>query len=216
MRLSRPSKKRAWNRGRIIGQKRPLALRDIRRLEASLRQKALWHDLALLGVALDTMLRATDLLALRVADVQTATGAIKPRLVQSQRKTGHVVQPVLTPTTRHYLAAWLSRSDKHSAHYIFTRTKPSDGAPISRPHYATLVKSWAEWLGYDPAEFSTHSLRRSKAVHMYWSGEDIALVSRLLGHKSLMHTVEYLGINQHQAEQAALRHEFLTGGLDAR
>lgn len=197
-----------------MGQKRPLALNDIRKLEAFLRQQERWHDLALLGVALDTMLRATDLLALRVEDVQTATGVIKPRLMQAQRKTGHVVQPVLTPTTRQYLATWVNHSGKHPGHYLFTRTKPMDAAPISRPHYAALVKSWAEWLGYDPAEFSTHSLRRSKAAHMYWAGEDIALVSRLLGHKSLTHTVEYLGINQHQAEQAALRYVFLTGGMD--
>ncbi|MDO6730701.1 tyrosine-type recombinase/integrase [Marinovum sp. 2_MG-2023] len=211
MRLSRPSKKSAWNRGRIIGQKRPLALSDIRKLEASLPQRERWHDLALLGVALDTMLRATDLLALQVKDVQAATGVIKPRLVQAQRKTGNVVQPVLTPTTRQYLANWLNKSGKQPGHYLFTRTKPMGAAPIPRPHYAELVKSWAEWLGYDPADFSTHSLRRTKAAHMYWAGEDITLVSRLLGHKSLTHTVEYLGINQHQAEQAALRHEFLTG-----
>lgn len=212
MRPSRLSKKRAWNHGRIVGQKQPFTLTDVQQLETHLRDQKRWHDLTLLGVALDTMLRATDLLALQVKDVQATKGVIKTRLVQAQHKTGHVVQPVLTPSTQHYLEIWLNSSGKHPEHYLFTRTKPMDAAPISRPHYAQVVKTWAEWLGHDPTEFSTHSLRRTKAAHMYWAGEDIALVSRLLGHKSLAHTIEYLGINQHQAEQAPLRLEFLRGG----
>jgi site-specific recombinase XerD len=46
---------------------------------------------------------------------------------------------------------------------------------------------------------------------MYWAGEDIALISRLLGHKSIAATIEYLGITQAKAETAALRHPMMRG-----
>lgn len=189
-------------------------LSDIQRLEVWLRQDQRWHDLALLGTALDSLLRSSDLLPLKVWDVQSPNGHIFRRLPQRQRKTSQAITAVLTPNTRHYLAQWIEWSGKTPEHFLFTRQKPVGAAPISRVQYAQVVKTWADWLGHAPEDFSTHSLRRTKAAHMYWEGEDIAVVSRLLGHKSLTHTVEYLGITQHQAEQAALRHEFLRGGLD--
>lgn len=194
-----------------MGQKRPFTLTDIQQLEQYLCRQENWHDLALLGTALDTLLRASDLLALTVADVQGRTGQIYVRLPQRQRKTQVVVMPVLTPSTRRYLAQWIEQSGKVTTDALFTRGKAVNAPPISRVQYAQIVKAWAQGLGYTPGEFSTHSLRRTKAAHMYWAGEDIALVSRLLGHKSLTHTVEYLGITQHQAEQAALRYSFLKG-----
>lgn len=79
-----------------MGQKRPFTLTDIQQLEQYLRRQENWHDLALLGTALDTLLRASDLLALTVADVQGRTGQIHVRLPQRQRKTQVVVMPVLT------------------------------------------------------------------------------------------------------------------------
>jgi len=66
-------------------------------------------------------------------------------------------------------------------------------------------------LGHNPQDYSSHSVRRSKPAHMYWAGEDIALVSRLLGHKSIASTIEYLGITQVKAEAAALRHPMMRG-----
>jgi site-specific recombinase XerD len=100
---------------------------------------------------------------------------------------------------------------KQQQDHVFTQTKPSGSAPVTRVHYADLIKTWAGWLGCEPAEFSSHSLRRSKPAHRYWAGEDIALISRLLGHQSMANTIEYLGITQYKAETAALRHPMMLG-----
>ncbi|MGB0905605.1 MAG: tyrosine-type recombinase/integrase, partial [Mangrovicoccus sp.] len=110
-----------------------------------------------------------------------------------------------------YLQKWLKISGKTSGDLVFTRTKPAGDRAISRPHYAEIIKTWAIWLGHEPALYSSHSIRRSKPAHMYWAGEDIALISRLLGHKSIASTIEYLGITQSKAEAAALRHEMMRG-----
>lgn len=211
MRLSRPPKKQAWNRGQVVGQKRAFTPADLAQIEAWLREQANWHDLALLSFGLDTMFRASDLLTTQVWQVQYRHGPVRTMIARRQRKTKAIVSPVLTPSTRCYLQRWIEHSGKASEHYLFTRTKSIDAPPITRPYYAEMIKAWAASLGYDPVEFSSHSIRRSKPAHMYWAGEDIALISRLLGHKSIANTVEYLGITQHKAETAALRHSLMRG-----
>ena len=211
MNLLSPSKKVAWNRGVIVGQKRAFSLEDLAEIEAQLTAQNNLHDLALLSFGLDTMLRSSDLLTTKVWQIKYTNGPIRTLIARRQRKTRHIVNPVLTPPTRRYLMAWLNQSGKDQQDYVFTRSKPKDAPPITRAHYADIVKTWASWLGYDPQEFSSHSIRRSKPAHMYWAGEDLALISRLLGHQSIANTIEYLGITQHKAEAAALRHPMMLG-----
>lgn len=204
-------KNSAWNRGLLVGQKRAFSQDEIAQIEAHLLKTERWHDLALLSFGLDTMFRASDLLSTQVWQVWYPTGSIRSRIARRQKKTRQVVSPVITEPTRLYLNRWLQISQKNPQDYVFTRQKPADAKPISRPHYADIVKTWATWLGHDPSEFSSHSIRRSKPSHMYWQGEDIALISRLLGHKSIASTIEYLGITQAKAETAALRHPMMQG-----
>jgi len=205
------SKNRAWNRGQIVGQKRAFTPEDLAQIEQHLLAQNNWHDLALLSFGLDTMFRASDLLATQVWQVCYSQGPVRTLIARRQQKTQNIVTPVLTPPTRRYLQQWLRISGKQPQDYVFTRSKPSDAAPITRAHYADIIKAWASWLGYEPTEFSSHSIRRSKPAHMYWAGEDIALISRLLGHQSIANTTLYLGITQHKAEAAALRHTLLQG-----
>ena len=207
----RPQKK-AWNAGVIVGQKRAFTLDEIAAIETKLLAEENWHDLALLSFGLDTMFRASDLLATQVWQVKYPNGPIRTLIARRQQKTRHIVNPVLTPGSRQYLQRWLDVSGKTGLDYLFTRSKPRNAKPISRPHYAEIIKAWAVWMGHEPSEFSSHSIRRSKPAHMYWQGEDIALISRLLGHKSIANTIEYLGITQHKAEAAALRHSMMGGG----
>ena len=200
-----------WNKGLVVGQKRALSLEEIAQIEASLIALEHWHDLALLSFGLDTMFRASDLLSTRVWQVQYPNGPVRTLIARRQQKTRHIVNPVLTAQTRAYLKRWLDVSGKQAADFVFTRNKAADAHHIRRSHYADIVKDWAVCLGHEPAEFSSHSIRRSKPAHMYWAGEDIALISRLLGHKSIAATIEYLGITQAKAETAALNHPMMRG-----
>ncbi|RUS63652.1 hypothetical protein EGN72_03140 [Pseudorhodobacter sp. E13] len=200
-----------WNKGLVAGQKRAFALEEIAQIEAMLLAQENWHDLALLSFGLDTMFRASDLLTTQVWQVAYPNGSIRTLIARRQRKTRHIVNPVLTPPTRDYLQRWLRVSGKAPQDFVFTRSKEAKAEPITRGHYADLIKGWATWLGHEPGAFSSHSIRRSKPAHMYWAGEDIALISRLLGHKSIAATIEYLGITQAKAETAALRHPMMRG-----
>ena len=59
-------KSRAWNKGRIIGQKRPLLPKQVWAIRARLELAGNLRDLALFNVAINSKLRGCDLVRLKV------------------------------------------------------------------------------------------------------------------------------------------------------
>ncbi len=62
-------KQRPWNKGRLVGQKPPLKLKEIWEIRIRLRIDKKYTDPALFNLAIDSKLRACDLLKLQVSDV---------------------------------------------------------------------------------------------------------------------------------------------------
>ena len=88
-----------WNKGRIIGQKRPLMPRHLWSIRVRLEMAGNARDLALFNMAVDSKLRGCDLVGLRVRDV-FAAGRVKERTSMIQSKTGKPVRFEITETTR--------------------------------------------------------------------------------------------------------------------
>lgn len=89
----------AWNRGRIVGQKRALLPKHVSAIRVRLELAERVRDLALFNMAIDSKLRGSDLVRLRVADVFVA-GRMKERTSVLQSKTQRPVQFEITETTR--------------------------------------------------------------------------------------------------------------------
>ena len=198
-----------WNSDKAVGQRQPFTDDELGWLCHYHAKMGNWHDLCLISSATDSMLRAGDLLGLRVGDVTYPDGRVRERLARKQQKTKHNVFPALTPNTQARVAQWVLTSGKQPHHFLFTRSKAVDAAAIGRGQDAKQVKRWAEWAGQFGGEYSTHSIRRTKPRIMYVAGEDIALISRLLGHKSIGVTLDYLGIEQDAADAATLRYDLI-------
>jgi len=58
-----------WNLGKLVGQKTPLKLKEIWSIRVRLQLKGDTRQLALFDLAIDSKLRACDLVGLRVRDV---------------------------------------------------------------------------------------------------------------------------------------------------
>lgn len=200
-----------WNKDKAVGPRSAFKRKEVQQIGRYLLRDQAWHDLCLFSLGLDSMLRACDLLALTVADVSYPDGTVRQQLRRKQQKTKHNVYPALTPATRRYVEHWIKISGKQPHHFLFTRSKAIDQPAIGRGQYAKVVKLWADWVGRYPGEYSTHSIRRTKPRYMYKQGEDIVVISRLLGQKSVSVTMDYLGIEQDAADAATLRHELLAG-----
>ena len=58
-----------WNKGRLIGQKRPLKPKEVWAIRVRLEIAGTKRNLALFNLAIDSKLRACDLVVLRIEDV---------------------------------------------------------------------------------------------------------------------------------------------------
>jgi len=80
-----------WNKGRLIGQKRPLRPKQVWAIRARIELAGNPRDLCLFNLAIDSKLRGCDLVRLRVADLLVG-GAVRDRVSIIQCKTGRPVQ----------------------------------------------------------------------------------------------------------------------------
>ena len=186
-----------WNKGKLVGQKRPLLLKEIWEIRFKLESKDRVRDLALFNLAIDSKLRACDLMQLRVADLAQGN-RIQSRARIIQRKTGRPVQFEISEQTRRSLESWIALTSLKPLDYVFpSRVVKCDH--LSRRQYLRIVHRWVADIGLDTALYGTHTLRRTKASIIYRKTKNIRAVQLLLGHSSLESTVRYLGIDEDDA-----------------
>ena len=131
-----------WNKGRLIGQRSPLRLKEIWAIRIRLQLAKHARDLALFNLAIDSKLRGCDLVGLRVCDI-TQGQRVVSRATVLQRKTQRPVQFELTEQTRDSISAWLNELRPGPQQYLFpSRLR---GSPhLSTRQYSRIVKEWVQ------------------------------------------------------------------------
>ncbi len=155
-----------WNKGREVGQRAPLSLSEVTRIKKLLAKRgdAGLRDLALFLTAIDTMLRAQDLLGLTVKDVRKRNRVMRDTLELRTAKYGQSVRCVLSKTTMRVLKKWIKQSAKKPSDYLFTGQFGVGLTPISVRQLSRLVKTWTEGIGLDASSYGIASLRRTRSI----------------------------------------------------
>lgn len=182
--------KHPWNKGKLVGAKPPLQPKHVWAIRTRLQLEERLRDLALFNLAVDSKLRACDLVRLRIEDVAPHGYAAQRATVQ-QRKTGRPVRFEITEQTREAVDAYLAATKTKSALWLFPGRR---GQPMTTRQYARLLDHWLSEIGLEPALFGTHSLRRTKATLIYRRTGNLRAVQLLLGHSKIESTVRYLGV----------------------
>jgi integrase len=186
-----------WNKGRLVGQKAPLKLREIWAIRIRLQLAGRQRDLALFNFAIDRKRRGCDLVSLRVFDIAQGK-SIFPRPVVMQRKTHRSVQFEITEQTRQSVSTWIEKALLAADQYLFP-SRVANSPHLSTRQYARIVASWVRSIGLDAASYGTHTMRRTKATLIYRRTKNLRAVQLLLGHTKLESTVRYLGIEADDA-----------------
>ena len=190
-----------WNKGKLVGQKAPFKLKEIWAIRVRLQLANRHRELALFNLAIDSKLRACDLVRLRVRDVCHG-GGMASRAIVLQQKIQRPVQFEITEPTRDAVGAWITHAGLTAEDSLFpSRVRKS--THLSTRQYARIVDSWVEQLGLDRADYGTHTLRRTKATLIYRRTKNLRAVQLLLGHTKLESTVRYLGIEVNDALEMA-------------
>jgi hypothetical protein len=95
---------RPWNKGLLIGQKKPLEPKHVWSIRVRLEIARSWRDLVIFNLAIDSKLRACDLVKLRLDDI-CAGSKVRHRATIVQKKTGRPVQFEITEQSRNSVEA---------------------------------------------------------------------------------------------------------------
>jgi integrase len=194
-----------WNKGKLVGQKPPLKLKEIWAIRIRLEIAKNTRDLALFNLAIDSKLRSCDLVKLRVLDIAHG-GTVASRAMVMQQKTKQPVQFEISKQTRDSISKWIKEANLTNDDFLF-KSRYRESPHISTRQYARIVEQWVSLVGLDPAAYGTHSMRRTKAALIYRRTKNLRAVQLLLGHTKLESTVRYLGIEVDDALEMAEKTE---------
>ncbi len=159
------------------------------------------RELALFDLGIDSKLRACDLVKLRVRDVCHGDRVVS-RATVLQQKRQRPVQFEISSATREGLETWLRKAGLRADDYLFpSRVRRSPH--LGTRQYARILDAWVSSVGLDPADYGTHSMRRTKASLIYRRTKNLRAAQLLLGHAKLESTVRYLGIEVDDALERA-------------
>ena len=144
-----------------------------------------------------TLLRVSDVLRLKQADVFDYYGAIKQHAFIKDKKTGKrntlYLKPVMMDLVMYQ--QWLKRNGyEGTTEWLFPSTTRPQKHIDERQFYNVMAKV-GELL--DINYLGTHTMRKTGAYRVYvQSNYNIGLVMKLLNHSSEAMTLAYLGLDQ--------------------
>jgi site-specific recombinase XerD len=158
------------------------------------------RDRVLLLTMLQTGLRVSELIGLRVADVELGTG---PHLKCIGKGRKERATP-LRSDSRNALKNWLSQTGAISNEPLFATIR---GAPLSRDAVERIVRKHAATAALHNSTFrlkrvSPHVLRHTAAMQLLQSGVDRTIIALWLGHESVETTQVYIHADIELKEKA--------------
>ena len=130
------------------------------------------RELALFNLAIDSKLRASELVQLRLCDVAQGN-RVSSRAIVIQQKTHRPVQLEITEQTRESLTTWISQAQLRSDQYLFP-SRIHDSPHLSTRQYARIVHNWVKSIGLDPVAYGTHTMRTDKGDARVSADEEFA------------------------------------------
>ncbi|WP_274064380.1 integrase [Vibrio parahaemolyticus] len=127
--------------GKCSGIKRLFKLEEIWRIRTRLEIENDLMQLALLNLAIDSKLRASDLQKLHVYNV-SSQGVTYDRVQCIQQKKGTDAHYEITPRTQQSISRWIFAASLEASSFLFPSSRRS-GQPISYSFYRAIIRSWA-------------------------------------------------------------------------
>lgn len=174
-----------------IEKKAPVIL-TVQEVDAFLRQpdgdspKEI-RDKAMLELLYATGIRVSELIGLKLSDINMSVGFITCR--DEQRERNIPFGKTATSSLNRYLAEAREVLLKGSeSQWLFMNCS---GKPMSRQGFWKIVKYYGEKAGIQK-DITPHTLRHSFAAHLISSGADLQAVQTMLGHADLATTQLYM------------------------
>ena len=163
-------------------------IREKQKIEAMKNEllKSGYRDFLLFVTGINTGLRISDLLDLKVKDVRNKT-----HIEINEKKTDKTKKFLMNNRLKDKLDSYIERMNDEE--YLF-KSQKGNNKPISRVQAYRILRKAADEVGLESV--GTHTLRKTFGYHHYQQHKDVAVLQDLFNHSAPSVTLDYIGINQ--------------------
>ncbi len=182
--------------------------KKIAQIKNLLKGQGRYRDLLLFTVGINTALRVSDLLRLRIGDFVDGEGTIRKRFwireAKRNKRNDVIINDSITQALTAYRAAYPD-VETNPKHFVSFNTRTKDYRhPIDRKQVWKIITTLCHEVGLH-GNYGTHTLRKTWGYHARQHGVDLALIMHKLNHNSLAYTKRYLGITNEELEAVSRR-----------
>jgi len=180
-----------WS-GNMTSEKNVQPLRSAQEIEDlrwALSRYASARDLFMFNFGINTGLRVSDIVPLKVNDVRG-----KQHVIITEKKTGKPKRFLIPKSTREVIEDYTR--EMASDDYLFASRK---GSHISTTQAYRALQKAAEALGRD--DIGTHTMRKTFGYHHYKRNKDVATLQYIFNHSAPSITLKYIGITDDEIDK---------------
>jgi len=173
-------------------------------IKGKLKKQKNPRDFLLFVMGINTALRISDLLKLKVGDVKDEQGNIKGFLYLREEKTKKDKKVVINNGVREALEHYFNKTGAYdSEQYLFRSEKSKNNKPLTRIRAWQLVNRWCREVGIKE-RIGTHTLRKTAGYQMrVRGGVALEIIQGILGHSSMKITSRYIGVSNDELEKVS-------------
>jgi len=179
-------------------------IRDVKQIDqikGNLYRKKNPRDYLLFVFGINSGLRISDILSLKLGDVKDNRGNLKDYLTIKEQKTDKTRKVYFNKQIKDALNYYLAKTKIFDLdQYFFTNEKSNKNIPLSRVRAYQLINKWCREVGIT-YKVGGHTLRKSFGFHLRKQGISIEQISNLLNHQNLKVTFRYIGINDDENKE---------------
>lgn len=168
----------------------------INEMKIELKKKGT-RDYLLFVTGINTGLRISDIIKLKVLDVLDDDRTVKSHITIIEQKTSKRKKFKINDTLSREFAEYCK--NLKMTNYLFSSRKGKN-EHITRVQAYRLLNTVALSIGLE--EIGTHTLRKTFGYHFYKKTKDVAMLQKLFNHSSPSITLAYIGIEQDEIDEA--------------
>jgi len=161
------------------------------------------RDLAMLEVLYATGLRVSELVNLRLTDLNRDMGVVRVMGKGDKERLVPLGEAALDAIQNYMAWARLELTDGQPADVLFIGQKTN---PLTRQGFWQIIKRYGVKAGIPRERLSPHVLRHAFATHLINHGADLRVVQLLLGHASITTTQIYTHVARERLKSLHEKH----------
>ena len=170
--------------------------KKIEEMKIELRKKGT-RDYLLFVTGINTGLRISDIIKLRVMDVLNEDRTVKSHICINEQKTGKRKRFKINDTLSREFIEYTKNMKMTDCLFV---SRIGENQPITRIQAYRKLNVVGKKIGLE--EIGTHTLRKTFGYWFYKKTKDIAMLQKLFNHSSPSITLAYIGIEQDEIDEA--------------